>query len=235
MGAQLGMVCAMELIAQFVDLFLHVDDHLLKLVADYGGWVYALLFIVIFCETGLVVTPILPGDSLLFAAGALAAGASTTGEGLSIVLLIPLLIVAAILGDAVNFAIGTAVGPGFLEKEKIRFIKKKHLEKTQRFYEKYGGKTIILARFVPIVRTFAPFVAGIGRMSYARFATFNVVGAIAWVSVCTLAGYFFGELPFVKKNFELVVLGIIGVSVLPIAIEILKGWLDARKAKAAAP
>jgi membrane-associated protein len=227
----------MELIAQFVDLFLHVDDHLLKLVADYGGWVYAILFIVIFCETGLVVTPILPGDSLLFAAGALAAGASTMGgEGLNIAFLIPLLIVAAILGDAVNFAIGTAVGPGFLEKEKIRFIKKKHLEKTQRFYEKYGGKTIILARFVPIVRTFAPFVAGIGRMSYARFATFNVVGAIAWVSICTLAGFFFGELPFVKKNFELVVLGIIGVSVLPIGIEIVKGWLEERqKAKAAAP
>jgi membrane-associated protein len=225
----------MELLAQFVDIFLHVDDHLLKLVADYGAWVYAILFVIIFCETGLVVTPFLPGDSLLFAAGALAAGASTQGgDGLNLVFLIPLLIVAAIIGDAVNFAIGTAVGPGFLEKEKIRFIKKEHLQKTQRFYEKYGGKTIILARFVPIVRTFAPFVAGIGRMSYARFATFNVVGAIAWVCICTLAGFFFGELPFVKKNFELVILGIIGISVLPIAIEMLKGFLEARKAKASA-
>ena len=221
---------AMELLLQFVDVFLHVDDHLIKLVSDYGAWVYAILFLIIFCETGLVVTPFLPGDSLLFAAGALSATAATSGGGgLDLVLLIPLLIVAAIIGDAVNFAIGTAVGPGFLEKEKIRFIKKAHLEKTQRFYEKYGGKTIILARFVPIVRTFAPFVAGIGRMSYSRFAMFNVVGAIAWVCICTLAGYFFGELPFVKKNFELVVLGIIFVSVLPIAIEILKSWLESRK------
>jgi membrane-associated protein len=225
------MVRAMDVLMQLVDVFLHVDDHLLRLVADYGAWVYAILFLIVFCETGLVVTPFLPGDSLLFAAGALAAAgqASGGGEGLSVLFLMPLLIVAAVLGDAVNFMVGTLVGPGFLEKEKVRFIKKAHLEKTQRFYEKYGGKTIILARFVPIVRTFAPFVAGIGRMNYGRFATFNVVGAIAWVVICVMAGFLFGELPFVKKNFELVVLGIIFVSVLPIAVEIAKGWLEARK------
>lgn len=232
------MVPAMDVLMQLVDVFLHVDDHLLRLVADYGAWVYAILFVIIFCETGLVVTPFLPGDSLLFAAGALAAGAasSTAGgeaaSGLSVFVLIPLLVVAAVLGDAVNFMIGTFVGPGFLEKEKIRFVKKAHLEKTQRFYEKYGGKTIILARFVPIVRTFAPFVAGIGRMNYGRFATFNVVGAIAWVVICVMAGFLFGELPFVKKNFELVVLGIIFVSVLPIAVEVTKGWLEGRKSAA---
>jgi membrane-associated protein len=204
-----------------------------KLVADYGMWVYAILFVIIFCETGLVVTPFLPGDSLLFAAGALCTLGGADGASLNIALIVPLLIVAAVLGDAVNYSIGHMVGPGFLEKEKIRFIKKSHLEKTQRFYEKYGGKTIILARFVPIVRTFAPFVAGIGRMSYRRFAAFNIIGAIAWVLICVFAGFFFGELPFVKKNFELVVLGIIFVSVLPIAIEMGKAWLDGRKATAA--
>jgi membrane-associated protein len=216
----------MDSLMQLVDVFLHVNDHLFRLVAEYGPWVYGILFLVIFCETGLVVTPFLPGDSLLFAAGALCAGTinadGTQAPGLSLLVLLPLLIVAAVLGDAVNFMVGTAVGPGFLAKEKVRFIKKEHLERTQKFYETYGGKTIILARFVPIVRTFAPFVAGIGRMSYSRFATFNVVGAVAWVSICAMAGYLFGGIPVVKKNFELVVLGIIGVSVLPIVIELLK-------------
>jgi membrane-associated protein len=212
----------MELIRQALDVFLHVDKHLAELVVQYGVWVYGILFIIIFCETGLVVTPFLPGDSLLFAAGALCTLGAVGDGGLSMWMLVPLLIVAAVIGDAVNFAIGTWVGPGFLAKEKVRFIKKEHLLRTERFYDKYGGKTIILARFVPIVRTFAPFVAGIGRMSYRRFAAFNVAGAIAWVVICTVAGYFFGQVPFVKKHFELVILGIIFVSVLPILVEVVR-------------
>lgn len=213
----------MEFLLHIVDLFRHLDTYLADLVAQYGVWIYAMLFLVLFCETGLVVTPILPGDSLLFTAGALAAAGAEGQPGLSMWILIPLLIVAAVVGDAVNFAIGSRVGPGILEKEKIPFIKKAHLLKTQAFYDKHGSKTIVLARFVPIVRTFAPFVAGIGKMRYATFATYNVVGAVAWVCICTFAGFFFGNIPVVKKNFELVVLGIIFVSVLPMAIEILRG------------
>ena len=225
-----------------LDIFLHVDQHLLALSVEYGVWIYAILFIVVFCETGLVVTPFLPGDSLLFATGALCAVGSGQG-GMELGIAIPLLIVAAILGVALNDRIGRAVGPGYLERwlEKkskptglARLIKREHLEKTQAFYEKYGGKTIVLARFVPIVRTFAPFVAGIGKMQYRQFFVFNVVGALAWVLICVLAGFFLGELPFVKKNFEIVVLAIIFISVLPIAIEMIKGWLDKRK-KAVAP
>ena len=225
-----------------LDIFLHVDQHLLALSVEYGVWIYAILFIVVFCETGLVVTPFLPGDSLLFATGALCAVGSGQG-GMELGIAIPLLIVAAILGDAVNYRIGRAVGPGYLERwlEKktkptglARLINREHLERTQAFYEKYGGKTIVLARFVPIVRTFAPFVAGIGKMQYRQFFVFNVVGALAWVLICVLAGFFLGELPFVKKNFEIVVLAIIFISVLPIAIEMIKGWLDKRK-KAVAP
>ena len=225
-----------------LDIFLHVDQHLLALSVEYGVWIYAILFIVVFCETGLVVTPFLPGDSLLFATGALCAVGSGQG-GMELGIAIPLLIVAAILGDALNYRIGRAVGPGYLERwlEKkskptglARLIKREHLERTQAFYEKYGGKTIVLARFVPIVRTFAPFVAGIGKMQYRQFFVFNVVGALAWVLICVFAGFFLGELPFVKKNFEIVVLAIIFISVLPIAIEMIKGWLDKRK-KAVAP
>jgi membrane-associated protein len=224
----------MEFLLHVIDVFRHLDQYLADLVVQYGVWIYAILFVVIFCETGLVVTPFLPGDSLLFAAGAIAAStsASTTGEGLQMLVLLPLLIVAAIIGDAVNFAIGSRVGPGILEKEKIPFIKKSHLEKTQRFYEQHGSKTIVLARFVPIVRTFAPFVAGIGKMPYRTFGFFNVFGAVTWVIVCAGAGYFFGNIPIVKKNFELVVLGIIGVSVLPIAIEMWKGWRAGKAASA---
>jgi membrane-associated protein len=213
----------METLLHAVDLFRHLDVYLADLVTQYGTWIYAILFLVLFCETGLVVTPLLPGDSLLFAAGALAATSTAEQPGLSMWVLVPLLIFAAVLGDAVNFAIGARVGPGLLEKEKIPFIKKAHLLKTQAFYDKHGSKTIVLARFVPIVRTFAPFVAGIGKMAYRTFATYNVVGAVAWVSLCACAGFFFGNIPVVKKNFELVVLGIIFVSVLPMAIEILKG------------
>jgi membrane-associated protein len=225
---------ALAVLAQVIEVFRHLDRYLADLVVQYGPWMYAILFVVIFCETGLVVTPFLPGDSLLFAAGALAAATSHVDAagavvGLDIVVMVPLLIVAAVLGDAVNFAIGARVGPSILEREKIRFIKRSHLEKTQRFYETHGSKTIVLARFVPIVRTFAPFVAGIGKMRYRTFALFNVLGAVVWVIVCAGAGYFFGNVPIIKKNFELVVLGIIGVSVLPIAWEMYKG-LAAQKA-----
>lgn len=219
---------ALAVLGQVIEVFRHLDRYLADLVVQYGPWMYAILFVVIFCETGLVVTPFLPGDSLLFAAGALAAATSHVDAagsvvGLDIVVMVPLLIVAAVLGDAVNFAIGARVGPSILEREKIRFIKRSHLEKTQRFYETHGSKTIVLARFVPIVRTFAPFVAGIGKMRYRTFALFNVLGAVVWVIVCAGAGYFFGNVPIIKKNFELVVLGIIGVSVLPIAWEMYKG------------
>ncbi len=222
---------------QLTDLFLHVDEHLMALTAAYGPWIYAILFAIVFCETGLVVTPFLPGDSLLFATGTLCAGAT---DGLSLAIVVPLLIAAAVLGDAANYRIGFLVGPGFLESRLAgaarpsglaRFIKREHLERTQRFYEKYGGKTIVLARFVPIVRTFAPFVAGIGRMQYGRFFSYNVIGAIAWVLVCVLSGYFFGGLDFVKEHFELVVLAIVFVSILPIAVEMFRAWLERRNAK----
>jgi len=212
----------MDVLLHAVDVFRHLDTYLVELVHQYGPWIYAILFLVLFCETGLVVTPFLPGDSMLFAAGALAAASTPEQPGLSMVVLVPLLIVAAVVGDAVNFAVGSRVGPGILEKEKIPFIKKAHLLRTQAFYDKHGSKTIVLARFVPIVRTFAPFIAGIGKMQYRVFATYNVVGAIAWVVICAGAGYFFGNIPVVKKNFELVVLGIIFVSVIPIALEVLK-------------
>lgn len=212
----------MQTLMSFVDIFLHVDKHLEALVAGYGIWVYAILFLIIFCETGLVVTAILPGDSLLFAAGSLCALSDKPESHLNVFIVIPLLIVAAIIGDAVNYSIGKALGPGYLERKNFRFVKREHLEKTQRFYDKYGGKTIVLARFVPIVRTFAPFVAGIGKMPYSRFLMFNVVGAFAWVIICVLAGYAFGQMPIVKKNFELVILAIIFLSIVPIIIEALK-------------
>ncbi len=197
----------------WLDLLLHLDDQLKELIKDYGVWTHLILFAVIFCETGLVVTPFLPGDSLLFAAGAFAADNS-----LRIEWLLPLLIVAAILGDTVNYGIGHWIGEHAFSG-KIPFLKKAHLDKTHAYFEKYGGKTIIIARFVPIVRTFAPFVAGIGSMSYWKFLTYNVVGAIAWVVPILYAGYAFGQLEFIKKNFELVVLAIVGISVLPIAWE----------------
>lgn len=205
-----------------VDLFIHFDAHLARFVSTYGVWVYALLFAIIFAETGLVVTPFLPGDSLLFAAGALAA----TGL-LSVWLLLALLIVAAILGDAVNYAVGNAVGPRvFTSVDRTstwqRLLNREHLERAHQFFEKYGGKAIVLGRFVPIVRTFVPFVAGAGTMTYATFAFYNVTGAVVWVGVCTLAGYAFGQVPIIKENFSLVALGIVAVSVIPIAIEMLR-------------
>lgn len=205
-----------------VDLFLHFDAHLETFVAAYGVWVYALLFAIIFAETGLVVTPFLPGDSLLFAAGALAAATL-----LNVWLLLVLLIIAAILGDAVNYAAGNAVGPRvFTSIDRTSFwqrmLNRDHLDRAHAFFEKYGGKAIVIGRFVPIVRTFVPFVAGAGTMTYSSFAFYNVSGAIIWVGVCTLAGYAFGNVPVIKENFSLAVLGIIAVSVLPIVIEFVK-------------
>jgi membrane-associated protein len=209
----------MELIKYLIDLFLHLDKHLNEVIQGYGLWTYLILFLVIFCETGLVVTPILPGDSLLFAAGALAA---TEGSPLNVGWLFILLSIAAILGDTVNYWLGSYFGPKVFSQEKSRFFKKEHLIRTQKFYEKYGSKTIIIARFIPIVRTFAPFVAGIGSMNYGRFITYNIVGGIFWVGVCVAAGYLFGNIPIVKKNFSLAILAIIFISILPAIIEILR-------------
>lgn len=199
-----------------IDLILHLDAHLAGLVADYGMWVYALLFAIIFCETGLVVTPFLPGDSLLFATGAL----SATGI-LNIAVVLPLLIAAAILGDAVNYSIGNYLGPKIFTAEDRsgfwhRALNRDHLNKAHRFFQKYGGKAIVLARFIPIVRTFVPFVAGAGSMSYSKFVIYNVAGGLLWVGICTGAGYAFGNMPAVKDNFTAVVLGIIVISLLPI-------------------
>lgn len=209
---------------EIIDFFLHVDKHLVEIVSNYGTWTYAILFLVIFCETGLVVTPFLPGDSLLFAAGAIA----STGS-LNVHFLFLLLLIAAIAGDTVNYHIGYFLGPKFLEKNKSRFIKREYLERTHQYFEKYGGKTIIIARFVPIIRTFAPFMAGIGSMTYRHFICYNVIGAILWVSLFTYAGYFFGEIPVVKRNFTLVILAIIVISVLPAVIEVIKAKRAAKK------
>lgn len=205
----------MDVLAFFIDIILHLDRHLVELIRDYGTWVYLILFLIIFAETGLVVTPILPGDSLLFVAGTLAAAG-----GMSIGLLIVLLCVAAVLGDSVNYAIGKHVGDRLVRSG--RFVRQEHIDRTHAFFAKYGGKTIVIARFVPIVRTFAPFVAGIGKMSYGHFLLFNVTGGVFWVSSLTTAGYFFGNLPAVKNNLSLVVLGIVVVSIMPAVIEYLR-------------
>lgn len=205
------------MLASLIDFVLHIDHHLIELTQTYGLWIYAILFLIVFCETGLVVTPFLPGDSLLFAAGAVAALG-----GMNVHIAAALLLAAAVIGDAVNFAIGKYFGEKLFAKPDSRVFKREYLDKTHAFYEKYGGKTIILARFVPIVRTFAPFVAGMGNMHYGRFIRYNIIGALMWVGLLTYAGYFFGELPVVKNNFGLVVIGIIVVSVLPMAVEIAK-------------
>jgi membrane-associated protein len=212
-----------ELILRFWDVMTHLNVYLPSWAGMMGGWLYVLLFVVVFCETGLVVTPFLPGDSLLFAVGALCA---VDGSPVSMGLMIPLLIVAAVLGDAVNYAIGARVGPRVFASETSWLLNKRHLLYTQSFYEKYGGKTIIIARFIPIVRTFAPFVAGIGQMRYRRFFIFNVVGAISWVCIFIPLGYWFGNLPFVQKQFHYVILAIIVLSVLPAVIEF---WRERRR------
>ncbi len=205
----------LELVGQAVDLFLHLDQHLQRLIHDYGTWTYLVLSLVIFCETGLVVTPFLPGDSLLFAAGAFAASGS-----LDIWLLLALLTGAAIVGNMVNYTIGRTVGKRLVRTG--RFVKQSHLDKTHAFYEKYGAMTIVLTRFVPIVRTVAPFVAGLGTMPYGKFMLYNAAGAVLWVFVCTLAGYAFGNLPVVRDNFELVIVGIIALSVVPPIVEAVR-------------
>lgn len=211
----------MDAIKSILDVFLHVDDHLHALLEAWGPWTYVLLFAIILCETGLVVMPFLPGDSLLFAAGAMAA---LYPDDLGLVPLLVLLSIAAILGDTINYFLGRWIGPRAFSLN-TWFLKHEHLEKTQAFYDRHGGKTIVLARFVPIVRTFAPFVAGVGKMHYPTFLWFNVVGGLLWVGLCTVAGYFFGNIEVVKKHFELVVIGIVLVSVLPLAWE----WWAARR------
>ncbi|MBI4621572.1 MAG: DedA family protein [Desulfobacterales bacterium] len=207
----------MDIIYWFWDFFIHLDVHMGDVIKTYGIYTYGLLFIIVFCETGLVVTPILPGDSLLFSAGTFA----SLGY-MDVWLLSVLLSVAAIAGDTVNYWIGHYLGAKVFHYKKSRFFNPEHLMRAHKFYEKYGGKTIIIARFVPIIRTFAPFVAGIGSMSYGRFIAYNVIGGLAWVLICVFAGYFFGNLPFVKKNFSLVILAIVFISILPGLIEFLR-------------
>ncbi|MCR5505004.1 MAG: DedA family protein [Elusimicrobiaceae bacterium] len=216
----------MEFITQIIDIFLHLDAHLNTLAATLGPWLYAVLFAVIFCETGLVVTPFLPGDSLIFAVGALA---SIKGSVINLPLIWVLLICAAILGDAVNYTIGKFIGPKVFTKDTGKLLNKKHLLAAHAFYEKYGGKTIILARFIPIIRTFAPFVAGIGKMSYLHFALYNVIGAVLWVSTFCLGGYFFGSTEVVQKHFHYIIVAIIIISVLPAVFEYIKAKRENKK------
>ncbi|MBN9689150.1 MAG: DedA family protein [Verrucomicrobia bacterium] len=215
----------MDLLKQALDIVLHLQDHLYELTRAQGPWIYAILFLIIFCETGLVVTPFLPGDSLLFAVGALAADPKS---GLNVWVAGSLMVIAAILGDTANYWIGRVAGQR-LSARYPRFIKPEYLARTHAFFEKYGGKTIILARFVPIVRTFAPFVAGMGAMNYSRFMSFNVIGALLWVGLILPAGWHFGQMEFVKKRFEVIVLGIIFISVLPMVFEFWKARQEAKK------
>ena len=215
----------MDFIHFLVDFILHIDVHLAELVAQYGIWIYAILFLILFCETGLVVTPFLPGDSLLFVAGALAA---LPGNDLNVHLMVTLLVIAAILGDAVNYTIGRLFGEKLFSNPNSKIFRRSYLDKTHAFYDRHGGKTIILARFVPIVRTFAPFVAGMGHMSYRHFALYNVTGALLWVLLFSYAGYLFGDLPIVQENLKLLIVGIIIVSILPGVIEV---WRHRRQQK----
>lgn len=213
----------MQLITFLIDLFLHLDTHLSEIIGQYGAWTYALLFVVIFMETGLVVTPFLPGDSLLFAAGTFAAL-----DALNVYLLIGLLFAAAVLGDTVNYWIGHRIGRRAYSGE-VKWIKKEYMDRTHAFFEKHGGKTIFLARFVPIIRTFAPFVAGVSRMSYGYFISYNFIGALVWVPLFAFAGYFFGNIPFVKHNFSLVIIAIILISFIPAVYEGLKARQESKQ------
>lgn len=211
----------MDWLHYLIDILLHIDKHLANIIGEYGTLTYAILFLVIFVETGFVVMPFLPGDSLLFAAGAFVAM-----DAFNLPILLGVLAFAAVLGDTVNYWIGRSIGQ---RAYSLTWVNRQHLDRAQAFYDTYGGKTIVLARFVPIVRTFAPFVAGIGRMSYRYFILYNIVGGIAWVLVCVFAGYFFGNIPIVKQNFELVILGIVLISVLPIVLEVWKARKQARQ------
>jgi membrane-associated protein len=217
----------MEFIAYLVDLFIHLDKHLHEIIRDYGLWTYLILFLIIFCETGLVVTPILPGDSLLFAAGTFAALGA-----LDPWLLFLLLTFAAVLGDTVNYWVGHYVGPKVFQQEHVRFLKKEYLLRTHDFYERHGGKTIIIARFIPIIRTFAPFVAGIGSMSYGRFILYNVSGGILWIGLFVVGGFYFGNIPLVRKHFSLVIVAIVVLSVMPGVIEFLRQWSQKKNRQA---
>ncbi len=212
-----------------IDFILHIDRHLAEIIADYGAWTYAVLFLIIFAETGLVVTPFLPGDSLLFAAGAFCAKPET---GLNVHLMALLLFVAAVIGDTLNYWIGAKIGPAVFKREDSFFLRRKHLERAHAFFEKYGGRAIILARFVPIVRTFVPFVAGAGQMNYSRFIAFNIIGGFVWIYFFIYAGFAFGNQPFVQKNFKLVILAIIVLSVLPMVFEFVRAWRENRRAAA---
>ncbi|MEK6682029.1 MAG: DedA family protein [Nitrospirota bacterium] len=214
----------MELIKDFIDIIIHLDKYLNLVIQNYGILTYLILFLIIFCETGFVVTPFLPGDSLLFAAGTFAAIGS-----LDVLWLFGLLTFAAIAGDTVNYWIGDFLGPKVFHGENVRFLNKKHLERTHQFYEKYGGKTIIIARFVPIIRTFAPFIAGIGKMAYSRFVAYNISGGILWVAVFVFSGYYFGNIPVVKQNFTTVIFAIIFISIMPGVIEVLRHRYGASK------
>jgi membrane-associated protein len=214
----------MDWIRQAIDIFLHLDKHLNNLAGQMGAWLDGLLFLIIFCETGLVVTPFLPGDSLLFAVGALAA---REGSPIQLPITAVLLCIAAVAGDAVNFSIGKRVGPAIFKKDTGRLLNKQHLLRAHRFYEKHGGKTIFLARFVPIIRTFAPFVAGIGKMNYFRFAIYNITGGVTWVLLFLLAGYWFGNQPWVKDSFHWVIIAIIVISVIPVVVEYIRARREA--------
>jgi len=210
-----------EFFKEALDFFLHLDKHLNDIVTEYGTLTYVILFLIVFVETGLVIMPLLPGDSLLFAVGALAASAAE-GQGINIAFVIPLLIVAALLGDNVNYFVGKTFGTQIAKREKILFFKREYLTKTEAFYAKHGGQTVIMARFIPIIRTFAPFVAGAGSMNYSKYILYCIVGAIVWVVGITMLGYLFGNIPIIKDNFEIVVLAIIGFSVLPIFYQMVK-------------
>jgi membrane-associated protein len=217
----------MEVIKFIIDLVLHLDEYLNLIIANYGAWTYGILFFIIFMETGFVVTPFLPGDSLLFAAGSFAALGS-----LNPIYLFILLSIAAILGDTINYSVGAYIGPRAFSGE-IKYLKQEHLDRTHQFYEKHGGKTIILARFVPIIRTFAPFVAGIGAMTYSRFVLYNIIGGITWVAIFTFGGFYFGNLPLVRNNFEIVVFAIIFISLIPPVLEYFKARRENKAVKTA--
>jgi membrane-associated protein len=218
-----------DLAKKLIDFILHIDAHLVEIARDYGVWTYAVLFLIIFAETGLVVTPFLPGDSLLFATGALCARAES---GLNVHTMAFLLFVAAVIGDTLNYWIGAKLGPAVFKREDSFFFRKKHLERAHAFFEKYGGRAIILARFAPIVRTFVPFVAGVGQMSYRHFLLYNIVGGFLWIYTLTYAGFAFGNHPMVQKNFKLVILGIIFLSILPMVIEGWRAWRENKKSAA---
>jgi membrane-associated protein len=216
----------MDIIHQLIDFILHLDAYLFTMIMDYGNWIYLILFLIVFVETGLVVMPLLPGDSLLFAAGTFCAGVVHNGQTaeLNILIIIPLLICAALIGDNLNYYIGKNIGLKVMQWKirKRQIVKQAYIDKTQSFYDKHGPKTIIIARYVPIVRTFAPFVAGVGQMKYFKFLKYSIIGAITWVFALTLLGYFFGNLPIVQRNFEVVIFGIIGLSLLPMVIEFIR-------------